>query len=110
MGSAMMAAAGCAVGGVKTGVQYGGWIKGHFQIHFIYTGASESVFLIFPDGTTMLIDCGDFDAASRASPIPRTARKGRCSFPATSARRGARWRTWLAVRFSPTPSMAGFIR
>ena len=65
MGSAIMAVAGCAVGGGKTGVQYEGWIKGHFQIHFIYTGASESVFLIFPDGTTMVIDCGDFDAASR---------------------------------------------
>ena len=58
MGSAMMAAVDCAVGGGRTGVQYGGWIKGHFQIHFIYTDASESVFLIFPDGTTMLIDCG----------------------------------------------------
>ena len=65
MGSAMMAAVGCAVGGGRTGARFGGWKKGHFQIHFVYTGASESVFIIFPDGTTMLIDCGDFDAASR---------------------------------------------
>ena len=65
MGSAMMAAAGCMVGGGRTDAHYGGWKKGHFQMHFIYTGASESTFLIFPDGTTMLLDCGDFDAASR---------------------------------------------
>ena len=65
IGSAMMAAVGCAVGDDRTGARFGGWKKGHFQIHFTYTGASESMFLIFPDGTTMLIDCGDFDAASR---------------------------------------------
>ena len=33
------------------------WKKGEFQIHFIYTGVGESQFLIFPDGTTMLLDC-----------------------------------------------------
>jgi glyoxylase-like metal-dependent hydrolase (beta-lactamase superfamily II) len=65
VGTAAMAAAGCAVGGGRTGAQFVGWTKGHFQIHFTYTGASESMFLIFPDGTTMLLDCGDFDAASR---------------------------------------------
>ena len=42
-----------------------GWKEGQFQIHFIYTGVAESMFLIFPDGTTMLLDCGDFDAAAR---------------------------------------------
>lgn len=41
------------------------WHDGHFQAHFIYTGVGESVFFIFPDGTTMLMDCGDQDAASR---------------------------------------------
>ena len=33
------------------------WAPGEFQIHFIHTGAGESQFLIFPDGTTMLLDC-----------------------------------------------------
>lgn len=42
-----------------------GWKKGEFQTHFIYTGRSESVFMIFPDGTTMLIDCGDYDVPRR---------------------------------------------
>ncbi len=39
-----------------------GWRKGHFQIHSIYTGVGESLFLIFPDGTTAL---GDWPAVKR---------------------------------------------
>ena len=35
------------------------WTRGHFQIHQIYTGRCESYFLVFPDGTTMLLDCGE---------------------------------------------------
>jgi len=42
-----------------------GWKKGHFQVHSIYTGVAESIFMIFPDGTTMLLDCGDQDALGR---------------------------------------------
>lgn len=41
------------------------WRQGHFQTHFIYTGVSETVFLIYPDGTSMLIDCGDHPACKR---------------------------------------------
>ena len=41
------------------------WRKGHFQIHFIYTGVTESTFLIYPDGTSLLIDCGDIPAHKR---------------------------------------------
>ena len=47
------------------GKKWQGWKEGEFQIHFIYTGVAESMFFIFPDGTTMLLDCGDFDAAAR---------------------------------------------
>ena len=65
LNSAMAAAVGGMASGFRPGAQFGGWKNGHFQIHFIYTGASESMFLIFPDGTTMLLDCGDFNAAAR---------------------------------------------
>ena len=41
------------------------WRKGEFQVHFIYTGVAESMFIIFPDGTTMLLDCGDHNAVGR---------------------------------------------
>lgn len=41
------------------------WRDGDFQIHFIHTGVGESVFLIFPDSTSMLIDAGDHAAMMR---------------------------------------------
>ena len=41
------------------------WRKGCFQIHQIHTGVAESQFLILPDGTTALIDCGDHPAVTR---------------------------------------------
>ena len=41
------------------------WKPGEFQVHFIYTGVAESQFWIMPDGTTMLIDCGDHAAWQR---------------------------------------------
>lgn len=47
------------------GKKWKGWSKGHFQVHFIYTGVGESLFFILPDGTTMLVDCGDHDALGR---------------------------------------------
>ena len=43
-----------------------GWERGEFQVHFIYTGVGESMFMIFPDGTSMLLDCGDHDVVSRS--------------------------------------------
>ena len=41
------------------------WKKGQLQVHFIYTGVGESMFWILPDGTTMLLDCGDHNAIGR---------------------------------------------
>lgn len=49
----------------QVGKVWKGWKKGHFQVHFIYTGVAESLFLILPDGTTMLLDCGDHNAIGR---------------------------------------------
>ncbi len=36
-----------------------GWKPGVLQIHAIHTGRGEALFFIFPDATTMLLDCGD---------------------------------------------------
>ena len=49
----------------QTGGVWDGWKPGEFQVHFIYTGVGESMFLIFPDATTMLLDCGDHSALTR---------------------------------------------
>ena len=35
------------------------WQEGYMDIHHIATGKGENSFLVFPDGTTMLVDCGD---------------------------------------------------
>ena len=55
---------GCRVAGAA-GKTWRGWRPGEFQAHFIYTGVAESIFLIFPDSTTMLLDCGDHAAVTR---------------------------------------------
>lgn len=47
---------------MRLGGPYPAWRPGHFQIHMIYTGVAESQFLVFPDGTSLLIDCGDHAA------------------------------------------------
>ncbi len=48
-----------------TGRKLPPWKTGELQVHFIYTGVGESLFWIFPDGTTMLLDCGDHPAIRR---------------------------------------------
>lgn len=35
------------------------WEKGYFDIYAIATGKGENTLLVFPDGTKMVIDCGD---------------------------------------------------
>ena len=42
----------------RIGDRYPGWDPGELDIHFIHTGVGEQTFFIFPDGTTMLLDCG----------------------------------------------------
>lgn len=41
------------------------WAPGELKIHFIHTGVGECQFFVFPDGTTMLLDCGDQAAVTR---------------------------------------------
>ena len=54
-----------SAGHPMAGKQLPPWKKGEFQVHFIYTGVAESMFWIMPDGTTMLLDCGDHPAINR---------------------------------------------
>lgn len=55
----------CPQTAVSVGSTLPAWKPGEFQIHFIYTGVAESMFWIMPDGTTMLLDCGDHPAVNR---------------------------------------------
>ena len=36
------------------------WEVGHLRIAMLYTGRSEAGFIILPDGTSLLVDCGDY--------------------------------------------------
>ena len=36
------------------------WEKGHFRIGMLFNGRGESAFIVMPDGTSLMTDCGDF--------------------------------------------------
>ncbi|MBQ9373009.1 MAG: MBL fold metallo-hydrolase [Thermoguttaceae bacterium] len=44
----------------EIGKPYVGWREGELDLNFISTGVGENMFYIFPDGTTMLLDAGDW--------------------------------------------------
>ena len=50
---------------------YPGWKPGELDIHFIQTGVGEQTFFILPDGTTILLDCGDAYRPQYLQHIPR---------------------------------------
>lgn len=43
----------------KAGSVLPAWEKGYMDIHHVNTGCGECAYIIFPDGTTMLIDAGE---------------------------------------------------
>ena len=57
--------------GVDEASVYPGWRPGELDIHFIRTGVGEQTFFIMPDGTTMLLDCGDFYRPQYLKHVPR---------------------------------------
>ena len=60
------------------GKAWRGWQEGEYQIHFICTGVAEAILHIFPDGTTMLLDCGDHPAITRLNlAVPVVPNPGR---------------------------------
>lgn len=44
------------------------WKEGYLDIHFISTGRGECAYYVLPDGTTMLIDCGEVETANPKYP------------------------------------------
>lgn len=56
----------------KAGDRLSSWEKGYMDIHHINTGCGECAYIIFPDGTTMLIDAGENKANNprHVSPKP----------------------------------------
>lgn len=36
------------------------WEKGHFRISMLFNGRGEAAFIVMPDGTSLMVDCGDY--------------------------------------------------
>ena len=51
------------------------WKKGMMDIHHINTGRGDASFLVFPDGTTMLVDAGDTSETHPRTQSARSAAK-----------------------------------
>lgn len=54
----------------ESGKPYCGWKQGEMDLHFILTGVGESMFHIYPDGTTLLLDAGERDITKYADNVP----------------------------------------
>ena len=59
----------------ETGKPYAGWKEGDLDLHFIYTGRSESCYHIFPDGTSILIDTGDLTPRPGIPALPNQTKR-----------------------------------
>ena len=69
-GAALFAVGGCGTLDTRSAGTLPPWRPGELDIHFIHTGVGEQTFFIFPDGTTMLLDCGDTHHAKYMKDVP----------------------------------------
>lgn len=49
------------------------WQEGYLDIHHISTGRGNATYMVFPDGTTMLIDAGDISETHPRTVSPRNS-------------------------------------
>lgn len=83
--AALVSCSGCRMSAAETPRH---WRPCELQVHFIYNGVGEQMFFIFPDGTTMLVDCGACDMSTRPpAPIPSEAAGRGGAFVADYVRR-----------------------
>lgn len=54
----------------KVGEALPAWSEGQLDIHAICTGRGECFFYIMPDGTTMVVDCGEIPSGISTSTTP----------------------------------------
>ncbi|MDF0707881.1 MBL fold metallo-hydrolase [Flagellimonas okinawensis] len=50
------------------------WQLGYLDIHHINTGRGDAAFMVFPDGTTMLVDAGDMSETHERTTSSRNAK------------------------------------
>ena len=76
------------------------WREGELVIHFIQTGCGEQSFFIMPDGTTMLLDCGDQYRPQYLMHVPRRP---------TAERLGGEWVSRYVQRLIPERTIDYFV-
>ena len=57
---AVVFTAGCCGNKARVGATLPAWSQGYLDIHTISTGRGECVFFILPDGTSIVVDAGEF--------------------------------------------------
>ncbi|MDR1937354.1 MAG: MBL fold metallo-hydrolase, partial [Tannerellaceae bacterium] len=91
----------------EAGKPYTGWKEGDMDIHHIYTGRGESTFIIFPDGTTMLIDAGDFDPSTH-EPFDFKHMK-MCDLLPDSSKRAGEWIARYIQQVNPAKNTVDYL-
>ena len=84
----------------KIGQTFPQWQQGELEIHHIYTGRGESNFLILPDGTSLLIDAGDWDPKD----YPKM-----CDALPDSSRRAGEWIARYIKRVNPYQEQVDYL-
>ncbi len=95
---ALAGGAAAQTGSVRAGELLPPWSPGTLDIHQIATGRGNAAFLMFPDGTTMLVDAGDADPQPDAS---RTAAQAIARYIRHMAGSGARLDYAVITHFHP---------
>lgn len=97
---AIIFASSCTNNNNEIGKPYNGWRIGEMDIHHIYTGRGESNFHIFPDGTSMLIDAGDWDPSDYDK---------MCELLPDSSHRSGEWISRYIKRVNPNKNNVDYL-
>lgn len=72
------------------------WKPGYLDIHHINTGRGDAAFLVFPDGTTLLVDAGDMSETH-----PRTTSSRNAKLMPSRSKTAPQWIVDYIHQFSP---------
>jgi glyoxylase-like metal-dependent hydrolase (beta-lactamase superfamily II) len=97
--STVLAAPACALADSAIGSALSPWREGNFDIHHIDTGRGNCTLLVFPDGTTMMIDAG----AANVPPDTSSAAHPNAS------RRPGEWQARYALAHAPSKNLDYFL-
>ena len=63
---AVVFTAGCSGNKARVGATLPAWSEGYLDIHTISTGRGECIFMILPDGTSIVVDAGEFSREGKS--------------------------------------------